>query len=246
VFRSKLGLLFVVVALGSTLAGGTGSLQSDLGAVLKADPRNNEGFVISVRYRPAGSVLIYDLESVSSTKSMADVFRVFLQFAQAEKGQAFKSVELAFRGQTRFVLSGEYFKKLGDEYGVQNPVFTMRTFTENLSNGDGSRAYPTWSGGLLGVTSKQVEQFNDFHQRWWMRDMVQLAPGAQTTRSGSEAGLHCAGDTVGCSGAGGGSSGIESASGAARLAHSVPASGRKTRHADFRSRRYVVRNRCDL
>jgi hypothetical protein len=107
---------------------------------------------------------------------MADVFRVFLQFARAEERRSFQTVELAFRGQSRFALSGQYFSKLGEEYGVQNPVYTMRTFTENLSKPDGSRAYPSWTGGLIGVAAKQMDQFNDFQRQWWVRDSLMSTP----------------------------------------------------------------------
>ena len=55
-----------------------------MNAVLKKDARNS-GIAVSVEYRSNPSVLFYDLRTVASTNSMADVFRVFLQFAQAEK-----------------------------------------------------------------------------------------------------------------------------------------------------------------
>jgi hypothetical protein len=108
---------------------------------------------------------------------MADVFRVFLQFAQAERSREFKSVELAFRGHPRFRIDGKYFKQLGEEFGTENPVYTMRTFPENLSRPDGSRAYPTWTGGWIGVAGKQMQDFNDFHRQWWMQDLLASTQG---------------------------------------------------------------------
>jgi hypothetical protein len=154
-----------------------------MNAVLKNDPRNS-GVAVLVQHRSNPSVLVYDLRTVALTNSMADVFRVLLQFAQTEKSREFESVELAFRGQPRFVMSGKYFKQLGDEFGTQNPVYTMRTFPENLSRPDGSHAYPTWTGGWIGVAGKQIEDFNDFHRQWWLQDFV-----ASTTPSAGAAPL---------------------------------------------------------
>ena len=61
----------------------------------------------------------------------------------------------------------------------------MWTFPENLLKVDGSRAYPTWAGGLLGVSGKQVEDFNDFHRQWWLQDFTHSssvrADSAQST-----------------------------------------------------------------
>jgi len=148
-------------------------LQSQMSDVLKGDPRN-EGVEVSVHFgnyvNP--SILVYDLRSISGTNSMADVFRVFLQFAEKVQSKKFDVVELAFRGKTKFKIRGDYFQTLGKEYSWQNPVYTARTFPENLMNPDGSRAYPKWTGGWLGVAGKQMEDFNDFHKKWYLEDMV--------------------------------------------------------------------------
>ncbi len=171
-----------LVLLVSSLAGAADfSLQAEMNAVLKTDPRNS-GIAVSVQYRANPPALFYDLRAVAPTNSMADVFRVFLQFAQTEKSREFESVELAYRGQPRFMISGKYFKQLGEEFGTQNPVYTIRTFTENLLRPDGSRAYPTWTGGLIGVAGKQIEDFNDFHRQWWLLDF-----SASATRSAAPA-----------------------------------------------------------
>ena len=91
-----ISLLFAAFAVAADVE--THHPQSDLESVLKGDPRNT-GVEVSARYRTEGSLLIFDLKSIEPTNSMADVFRVLLQFAQAEeKGRAFTSVELAFRG----------------------------------------------------------------------------------------------------------------------------------------------------
>jgi hypothetical protein len=165
-----IGVLLAAVAADNYL-----SLQSEMDAVLKDDPRNN-GVQVSVRFSHyvERSVLVYDLKSLGPTNSMADVFRVLLQFAHSVDSREFSSVELAFRGQTRFLLPGQYFKRLGEEYGPQNPAYTMRTFSENVLKPDGSTAYPTWTGGLIGVLGKEMEQFNDFHKEWYLSDLAAL------------------------------------------------------------------------
>ena len=102
---------------------------------------------------------------------MADVFRVFLQFSDKVQSQRFTEVELLYKGKLKFRIAGDYFQTLGKEYSFQNPVYTMRSFPENLKNPDGTRAYAEWSGGILGVALKQMEDFNDFHKRWYLEDL---------------------------------------------------------------------------
>lgn len=157
------------------------TLQGDMNSVLSGDPRN-AGLEIRVTTRGDG-LLVYDLLGVAGSNSMADVFRVFLQFAHAEVSKSFSSVELRFRSQLRFDIQGSYFHQLGVEEGAQNPVYTARTFPEHLLKPDGSAAYSKWTGGLIGVTSRQMEDFNDFHRRWWLQDILQLkTTGGQVSK----------------------------------------------------------------
>ena len=173
--NKKLAIIVLIFVLSSVIgiySFNYFQLQHPLNDALEEDYRN-EGIEVSVHFgnyvNP--SILVYDLKSVSNTKSMADVFRVFLQFAEKMKEKNFDVVELSFRGKTKFKIDGDYFQTLGEEYSWQNPIYTVRTFSENLKNPDGTRAYPKWSGGLLGVAKEQMEDFNDFHKKWYLEDM---------------------------------------------------------------------------
>jgi hypothetical protein len=117
-------------------------------------------------------VLVFNLERVTSQNSPMDVFRTFLQFADAVKHKRYGRVELAHRGTTKFIMAGEYFAQLGAEYGEQNPIYTLRTFPEHLYRPDGTSAYGTWTGGMIGVLGKQMEDFNDVHRQWYIDDLV--------------------------------------------------------------------------
>ena len=149
-------------------------LQRPMNEVLEGDSRN-AGVQVTVHYGTYvnPSVLVYDLRALSGTNSKIDVFRSFVQFAEKMKDKRFDRIELCFRGNTRFTLDGDYFQTLGREYGTQNPVWTMNHFPENLHLPDGSRAYSTWTGGWLGVAGKQIEDFNDVHDKWYMRELLQ-------------------------------------------------------------------------
>lgn len=132
------------------------------------DPRN-EGieFVGYYRYGVLPTELVVDLWSIQPDKSMADVSRVLLSIARELKDREFDRVILAWRGDARFAMDGPYFARLGREYGIQNPVYTLRTMPENVYLIDGRPAFDTWTGGLLGVLGKQMEDLKDFHLRWY-------------------------------------------------------------------------------
>lgn len=139
-----------------------------------ADVRN-QGVTFRVHYQQFlnPTVLTFDLRSVTGEKTPADVFRVFLQSADALKQHDFRRIELQYRGQVRFVILGSYFKELGTEFSSQNPLYTMRTFTAHVLRPDGSKAFPGWTGGWLGVLQKEMEQFAEFHRQWYLSSLAE-------------------------------------------------------------------------
>lgn len=147
-------------------------LQSPLNRVLDDDPRN-EGVQAKAHYGAyvKHGELVFDLQTVGGDKAPVDIFRVLLQFSATLQDQRFDRVILAHRGTNKFQLDGTYFQQLGQEYSTQNPAFTMRTFPEHVSHLDGSPAFSQWSGGLLGVMGKQMEDFYDFHRQWYIDDI---------------------------------------------------------------------------
>ena len=72
----------------------------------------------------------------------------------------------------KFFLKGGYFNKIGTEYIFQNSFYTLRKLPENVCLLDGSPAFSTWSGGLLGVVGKQMDDLNEFHERWYISDII--------------------------------------------------------------------------
>lgn len=165
--------VLVLSVVGSVYAANNQILMKPMNAVLAEDPRNT-GIEIESHYKDyiQPSVLVINIESIPGDKSPADVFRILLQYAHRVQEMDFDNVLLNSKGTTKFMLKGSYFKKIGTEYKVQNPVYTMRTFPENLYLPNGNRAFSSWSGGLLGVTQKQIEDFTEFHKRWYIEDML--------------------------------------------------------------------------
>jgi hypothetical protein len=143
-------IIIAFTAVGLICIGGWNYLTvvDPVESTLALDSRNH-GIDVRVHYQNYlnASVLAFDLRSVSGESSMADVFRVFLQSSKALRSHEFQKVELQYRGDVRFLLEGAYFKRLGDEYDIQNPVYTMRTFTSHLYRPGGTRAFHEWTGG---------------------------------------------------------------------------------------------------
>jgi len=147
------------------------TLQLPIKNKIKTDPRNDGvNICIHYKYYLIPSQIVFDIRSISGSNAPVDVFRVFLQSAEALQNKKINKVELASKGKTKFYITGAYFKTLGDDYGSQNAIYTTRTFPENLYLSDGAKAYEEWSGGIFGVLNKQMEDFNNACKKWFLED----------------------------------------------------------------------------
>jgi len=139
--------------------------------VLATDPRNR---VVSAWAHFDNWVdfdtLVFDLTSVSADATRMDVFRALLQYAEAMQDRHFAKVILAARGTSKFSLDGSYFQELGKEFRTQNPMYTIRTFPVHLVAMDGSKPFSEYEGGILGVLQKEMEQFTEFSDQWYVKD----------------------------------------------------------------------------
>jgi len=139
--------------------------------------RSDEHGVTMVAYHRwliSPSTLVIDLWSIDGKVSMADVDRNLFEAAEALKGQTFGNVILAFRGKGRFIIDGAQFKTTGEERKWQNPIYAIRTLPQNLRKMDGSPAFETWEGGLLGVLGQQLKDHEEFHAQWYARESLGL------------------------------------------------------------------------
>jgi hypothetical protein len=137
---------------------------------LAADERNI-AFRLSAHasYYVIPRVLVLDLIDVEATASPVDLFRGLLTSAAALRveGRKFDTVILARAGSERYSMTGADFDELGSAFDAgENPIYLIRTLPEKLYGSDGSKAFGSWSGGLIGVLGKQMEDANAFALNW--------------------------------------------------------------------------------
>ena len=151
------------------------SLQVPMNDVQKDDPRA-AGIVVSVHYGSYvyRSTLDYDLQSVSTDRTMFDVFRLFAKYAAAMKDRDFGTVELRYNGDLRYTIQGGDFRDLGDQYaasGDKGLIALMSDFPQHLIGADGKIAFQQRSGGLPGMIGHQMQDFAEFQRQWYAKDL---------------------------------------------------------------------------
>ena len=174
--RSK-GGLYILAVLSALLLAVAGSLflyNRSVSAPVASALAGETGAETRMSRRNwiSSSEIVFDIRSVDGSISMADMTRRLLKAAEALKDKKFQRVFLAYKGEERFYLDGSYFNQLGEERSFQNPVYTIRTLPEHVFKPDGTPAFETWTGGWLGVMSKQLEDSNEFHRQWWVNEAV--------------------------------------------------------------------------
>ena len=115
---------------------------------------------------------MFDIRDIGGGNSAASTIGGLIVFAEALSDRSFREVVLAWRGEPRFILSGDDFRQMGREASYENPVYTIRTLPEKLYLPDGRRAFSRWTGGVIGVLGAQMDDVNNFARQWYIADAV--------------------------------------------------------------------------
>lgn len=166
----QLRRILVALASAALLVGGVNYARLYRPAAsTAADPVSAAAYY---RFGIAPNQIVYDLWTVGYDASEAEVMGGLLRFADALKDRRFEKVILAYRGEPRFILDGDDFHRIGQEFDYQNPVYTLRTFPEKLKTMEGRPAFGSWTGGMLGVLNAQLEDLNELGRRWYLNDIL--------------------------------------------------------------------------
>jgi hypothetical protein len=171
------GLLAVLAVVSGLGAWNYFGVYGPVAKRLAQDERNLKVTVWAYRqYGVSPSTVVFDLRGVNQDAAALDVTRALFQGAESLKETRFELVILAHLGEAKLYLQGDYFQDLGQRFKTENPVFLLRTLPENVHKLDGSKAYGTWTGGLLGVVGKQMEDLGSMAKDWFLADMAALKP----------------------------------------------------------------------
>jgi hypothetical protein len=117
------------------------------------------------------SVLVFDVRKIEGETAAGKVFLALRRYAKALSDDRFDNVELAVRGSTRFILPGAEFRRLGREFGLQNPAYVARSFAESVIATSGGRPYPAREGTLEEVVPQQLADLRDLFGKWFLSEL---------------------------------------------------------------------------
>lgn len=148
------------------------TLQIPANNIATMDSRNI-GLQISVRYNYYVDFnnINFNLQDIKDN-SHEDIIRALFQYAWILRGNGmeFDHVYLCRQGERKFMIDGIYFKELGEEYNVEEPMLLVFNFPMNLYYPDGTRVYPEYkeeaTGTDLVLATQQLKDFNEFMKKW--------------------------------------------------------------------------------
>lgn len=143
-------------------------LQEPMNDILRRN-QSLSGINVSAHYRHwvMPGVVVYDLRSVSESATPLQVQTALLEYARAMKERQFRRVELSFRGNEKFWLDGETFRRLGVEYDKKNFSFVLFAFPR-LIRSDGPVAE-------VGDATTAEEALLALHRVWYADDILRDA-----------------------------------------------------------------------
>jgi hypothetical protein len=165
--RRGAGLVLLLTVLAAWPAYEHVAIRRPVSSTLAEDPRN-AGMTFRAGFGGLSTgVLVLNLREATAAAPV-DLLRALFQTAEIFAGRReFREVRLARSGQVVFVLRGGDFEEIGREFGAgQNPMYLMRTLPGKLYLPDGSPAFGQWSGGMLGVLLREMEDVNAAANRW--------------------------------------------------------------------------------
>lgn len=170
--KKLLAGIFAVMAI--VVSANVASVEYSLWKVARNDAIGRDATLFAYhRFGVDPGGLVFDLWKVPISASAADVMRLFFSFAEEMRDRDFDRVYLAYRGKLRFVMDGRDFREIGSErHFGQNPIYLVRTFPEKLMHLDGLPAFGQWTGGWLGVMTKQLEDVSEMHRQWYLDEML--------------------------------------------------------------------------
>lgn len=142
-------------------------LTGDLRNFLKNNPgRGNVSFNLK---SPAlfRTNMVLNIESIDYNDSMADVFHNFLRVCKFIKDMHFERLYLAYRGTNKFYLHGNYVRELGQKYGVENTIWLLRTFPENVYTLNNEKRFSFSAIGAGILSTQEYENFAVFSKEWY-------------------------------------------------------------------------------
>lgn len=163
--RAVSAALFILIAPGCAE-----SMKQEEQALLENDERNE---LVTFDLSASSDTLRYCVEDVDGEASPADVFRILLQTSELLRERSFQTVDLCFRGESKFSLDGAYFQEVGKSFPDIKPLAVMGEIPLHLTLPNGDKAYTADpdARGLFGLVTANLENFSDMNDHWYLDEI---------------------------------------------------------------------------
>jgi hypothetical protein len=138
-------------------------LQQPMNEILQSNSAF-QGMSVSAHYEYwiVPGVVVYDLKRLGTESTPLQVHTAFLEYARKMKDRDFDRVNLRFRGQDRFMLEGQEFRRAGLEYANRNFSWVLFDLPR-LFHATGRVTQPP--------DSSDADALLEFHRRWYADEL---------------------------------------------------------------------------
>ncbi|HVT45584.1 MAG TPA: hypothetical protein VMT00_14485 [Thermoanaerobaculia bacterium] len=124
-------------------------------------------------------VMVYDLKGVSERQSRLDVHVALVEYAGRMRHRAFSQIDLMYRGEKKFTIDGDSFRKLGTEYQRKNYAFVLFEFPRMVAS--------SLDGDDSAGARENADALIRFHDAWYGKEIMRETLSAGRGTAGSRA-----------------------------------------------------------
>ncbi len=131
--------------------------------------------------------LVFNLKKIDRPDELTPLY-FFFEYARALNRQKFDRVLIQYRGNTKYLLDGVNFTRVGTQIQVHEPAQVALEFPPLLKNLDGNQVFEEPFGDPQWVSQKQVNNLRDVILQWYAQDWVAEQGGKQTEKTSDSKG----------------------------------------------------------
>lgn len=120
---------------------------------------------VRVGYTWGGDV-IFDVRRARDDARLIDPLHLFFQFGAKIEPMDASRIWMAAAGRAIFSVEKSQYSALSREYISGGQIVAFRLWPQSLKRPSGDQAFQAWSGGILDVLNRQLEDLNKALREW--------------------------------------------------------------------------------
>lgn len=172
--RAALIVVIIVIVIATAWSSHENSRITRPLQVIRESDEKFKGIVAEASYGAFADTgrIVFNIKKIEKPEEITPLI-LFILYAGKMNDSTFKKVELQYKGKTKFVMEGDYFKRIGTQTQIDKPEKIAVEIPPLLKKPNGLPAFTEPFGDEQWVAQKQIKNLRDFLLDWYVNDWVE-------------------------------------------------------------------------